>query len=242
MLRRILLASSVVLCAALAGCGGSGGGNPDPGVLNGIYVSLQHSSATGIYTEFITFFPDGRVYYDYPKTGTPLDWTLACEDTACGQYRVSGDELQLDWDSGTQNVWTMDADGVLFNDRDPLASGYRRLEKFDGVKLEGRYEARSVWNGETFWIAFQPNGGFTEENLSEALLFPHEFQEALSSGNAVEGGSGTWSLRDNTVELRYEQGLTLRWGIHVAAGETPRAGSASLVIGRAEMIRAGTAP
>ncbi|MGA9525418.1 MAG: hypothetical protein WBV82_28420 [Myxococcaceae bacterium] len=210
----------------------------DDGGLDGIYIGIQQSSATGMYSEFITFFPEGRVFYDYPKSGTkPFDWGTSCANTACGNYQRTGKTLHLKWASGKRSVWTIDLDGTLRNDQGALAGGYRRLPKLDGLKLDGRFEATSVWNGETFWIAFKPDGTFSERGLAAALLFADDFEKALASAQVVEQGSGTWSINGNTLELRYGDGPSVRWGVHLPVGASLRSQAQVLYVGRAALKR-----
>lgn len=63
-----------------------------------------------------------------------------------------------------------------------------------------------------------------------------------SSRKAVKRGSGRWSLKGNTLELRCDGGPTVQWGIHLPPG-TPRQGRPeSLHFRGAQLKRASQPP
>lgn len=164
--------------------------------------------------DWMTFFPDGRVYLAMPPHGlaVPFDWEGECSTAPawCATYAVRGDEVRIRWPTGEERVLRIGPDGSL---RTTDRLDYVRHDPLNGRRLEGRYEIPWKQPYITVSIQFTRDGRFSERNLLDNIgwmtLEQHR-DPAVAALLAVKQGSGTYTLGDNTLELRYSDGRVAR--------------------------------
>lgn len=200
---------------------------PGSGGLSGIYEGVRRQVvapgegsgvAHGItwipQRDWMTFFPDGRVHLAMPPNGlaVPFDWEGQCAAAPawCAIYTVRGDEVRIRWLTGAERVLRRQADGSL---RTPDRLDYVRYDPLDGRRLEGRYDILWKRPYRTVSIRFGRDGRFSERNvLSNVgwMTLERMRDPALERTMSVPEGSGTYTLRANTLELRYDDGRIAR--------------------------------
>ncbi|MFY0528766.1 hypothetical protein ACN28I_38250 [Archangium gephyra] len=197
---------------------------PGKGGLSGIYLGVKRqlvapgpgsSVQQGItwmpQQDWITFFPDGRVYAALPPHGlaVPFDWSLCGEGfTWCPTYSVKGDDIRVTWTSGFEKRFTRQKGGALQH----AGVDFVRLEPLDGLLLDGRYQ--SVGNEyRTGFIIFRKDGTFEDRGFAREL-------DLAPGGRA--GGTGWYVIRANMLELRYADGAVARTSVYALPGEAPR--------------------
>jgi hypothetical protein len=209
---------------------------PGSGGLSGIYEGMKRqivapgagsTVASGITwtpgRDWMTFFPDGRVYLAMPARGlgVPFDWDGECAPAPawCATYTTRGDEVRIRWQTGEEKVLRRDADGTLWT---PDRLNYQPFDRLNGRRLEGSYLIPWKQPYRTVSIQFSRDGRFSEQNLLanigyltlEALSDP-----AVAALLAVPNGSGSYTLRDNTLELRYADGRVAHIAAYIFPGE-----------------------
>lgn len=205
---------------------------PGRGGLSGIYQGMKRqlvapgpgSPVAGGVTwtpgrDWMTFFPDGRVFLAIPEQGlaAPFDWEGECAagPAWCATYTVRGDEVRIRWLTGEEKVLRRGADGTLWTG-DRL--NYDRFDPLDGRRLEGRYIIPWKQPYRTVAIQFTRDGRFSEQNLLDNIgwrtLEKHR-DPAVAAELAVPQGSGTYTLGGNTLELRYTDGRVARIAIYI---------------------------
>jgi uncharacterized protein (DUF2141 family) len=164
--------------------------------------------------DWMTFFPDGRVHLAKPPHGlaVPFDWEGECSAAPawCATYSVRGDEVRIRWLTGSERVLHVQSDGSL---RTTDRLDYLRHDPLNGRRLEGRYLVPWKQPYQTVAIEFTRDGRFSEENLLDNIgwmTLEKHHDPAVAALVAVPRGSGTYSLRDNTLELRYADGRVAR--------------------------------
>ncbi len=198
---------------------------PGKGGLSGIYLGVtkaliapgpgslvQQGITWTPQQDWITFFPDGRVYAALPPEGlgVPFDWTnCGANHVWCPTYAVSGNEIRVSWPSGSQKRFTRQRDGSLRHE----GVEFVRLAALDGLRLEGRYA--SVGNEyRRGFIVFAKDGSFEDRGFAKELDF---------APGGREGGKGTYAIRGNTLELRYADGAVARTSVYALPDEATRA-------------------
>lgn len=213
---------------------------PGSGGLSGIYQGVKRQVvapglgsgvASGItwtpQRDWTTFFPDGRVYLAMPEQGlaVPFDWEGECATSPawCATYTVRGSEVRIRWLTGEEKVLRRDPDGTLWtSDR----INYDRHDPLNGRRLEGRYEIPWKKPHLTVSIEFTRDGRFREQNLLGNIgwmILKGGRDPAVAALLAVKQGAGTYSLRDNTLELRYSDGRIARITTYILPQELRKA-------------------
>jgi hypothetical protein len=188
---------------------------PGKGGLSGIYLGVkrqlvapgpgsgvQHGITWLPERDWLTFFPDGRVYAALPVQGlgVPFVWDCGTDDAWCPTYSVRGSDLRVTWATGFEKRFTRQKDGALRHQ----GVDYVPLAPLTGVVLEGRYAAVGNEYREGF-IVFREDGTFQEQGFTrDLMLTPSEHQ----------GGAGAYSVRANTLELRYADGSVVRTSVY----------------------------
>jgi uncharacterized protein (DUF2141 family) len=200
---------------------------PGTGGLTGIYEGVKRQAvapgagspvASGItwtpQRDWMTFFPDGRVHLAMPPNGlaVPFDWEGECSSAPawCATYTVRGDEVRIRWLSGSERVLHRQSDGSL---RTVDRLDYVRHDPLNGRRLEGRYDI--LWKRPylTVSIRFARDGRFSEQNVLSNIgwmTLQRLRDPALDRLMSVNAGSGTYAFRENTLELRYDDGRVAR--------------------------------
>lgn len=209
------------------------GGRPPAGEgLDGIYIAVrQDLDMSGVAPLFRaredvkTFFPDGRALFVAPEEGLafPYDWSQCSDGAVCGAQEVRGRRIHVKWNSGFNQVFLRNPDGsiqeeqVWWEGHAPRTKErrnqvrYLRVGSADGLRLEGHYAVRDGGR-ELVSVTFGRDGSFAESNLIEPtnLILPAAEQERRTA-LAARSGSGSYSIRRNTLELRYSDGRVLRF-------------------------------
>jgi uncharacterized protein (DUF2141 family) len=200
---------------------------PGSGGLSGIYEGVKRQVvapgegsgvASGItwtpQRDWMTFFPDGRVHLAKPPQGlaVPFDWEGECAAAPawCATYTVRGDEVRIRWPAGSERVLHRQTDGSL---RTPDRLDYVRYDPLNGRRLEGLYEIPWKRPHITVSIRFTRDGRFSERNVLSNIgwrTLERLRDPALDALMSVSAGSGTYTFRENTLELRYDDGRVAR--------------------------------
>ncbi|HEV2735889.1 MAG TPA: hypothetical protein VGV85_13670 [Longimicrobiaceae bacterium] len=209
-----------------------------PGRLDGIFYGLRTNLATGSVDQaYLTFFPDGRVSTDDPSEGLapPVDYEQMCRYGQCGSYQLRGSEVRIRWRHGEEEVYDRGAAGEL--KRRGKSQSYRPVSLLDGMRLDGEYAIVDPETGRAVvGIRFEADGEFLENNLMgftswEMLARPGERRVALPLGY------GRYSIRRNTLELRYENGPVARFVIIIPPGEPQTPAARTIMINQARLPR-----
>jgi uncharacterized protein (DUF2141 family) len=201
---------------------------PGRGGLSGIYHGVTRnvvapgagsSVASGITwtpgRDWMTFFPDGRVFLALPPTGVShgFDWAVQCtrHETWCATYTVEGERVTIRWRTGETRVLTR-RDGMLWT-QDRL--NYLHLPSLDGLRLEGRFGV--PWKDYVpARIAFTRDGQFVEEGLLDGVSWDgSDYSDAARAIRAVPRGAGTYEIRNNTLSLRYRDGRVVHVNMYI---------------------------
>jgi hypothetical protein len=164
--------------------------------------------ARGMRVDYLCFNADGLVYTGTP-TGGPVSIFENPDDSPnYGRYTLDGDEFTITWNHDkllnqrrTEKGKRLPSGKVELN-----GNTYHAIPSCDGMTLDGNYSWK--WGGGESVIRFTRDGRFTERGLFETV----------SDDNLVhpdwpkmpERGSGTYSIRQNTLEVSYDNGPTRR--------------------------------
>lgn len=206
--------------------------------LDGVYLSWRTTTPVGLPEQsYLTFSPDGRVYEDDPDEGLapPTDWARTCRTTRCGTYRVAGGEVAIRWSSGAEQRYEMEAGGVL----KPRGSArrLRPLARLDGLRLEGVYVRHAAAGDVVVGITFSRGGEFREYNLLPHTNWVMRGDPAQRQRVVVGEGWGRYTIRRNTLELRYSNGLVARLMIFVPPGAPAQGDPPTIYINRTSLTR-----
>jgi len=181
--------------------------------LSGIYVGTRNfsSSINSVQLDYVTFLPDGNVYWTLPAEGLlyfddkiakethPDDW---------GTYNVSGREIHVSLANDLQYVFLKEGDQLKLQPHSGSSSvrTYTALATADGLKLQGSYRRSSSDAA----ISFSVDGRFQDGG------FARNFGTiAKPSGDTYQDdgrpGTGTYHIAQNTLELRYSDGRVKRF-------------------------------
>jgi hypothetical protein len=158
--------------------------------------------------DYMCFFPDGRVYWGQPIGGPVEIFENEYESPYFGRYTMNGDEFTIVWGYDkvlnqqlTHNGKRHGSGGVEVNGLD-----YRRMHSCEGLKLHGTYVWK--WDGGDSVVRFTKDGRFTERGLKHTVA-----DDELGRPDwpkLPESGAGTYSIRKNTLEVKYDRGPTRR--------------------------------
>lgn len=186
------------------------------GGLSGIYRMLRPRSLninstvseSGYYIEYITFLPDGHLYWTLPPEG------LLYFDNAVAQKAYPDDWGSYDFKNGEIHVlrgpektkYVITRNGDRLNNPPELGKGsFRQIPPLDGLKLEGNYRRHETEPT----IIFTKDGQFTDGGIFRffGTLARPDGSTYMDDGI---GGSGTYLIAQNTLELRYSDGRVKR--------------------------------
>lgn len=229
----------MLLAASLAVPRGTAAEAQGPGApLDGVYLAWRTTTtASTPEQEYLTFFPDGKVYHDAPDEGLaqPLDWARACQNTQCGTYRVAANTVVVHWSSGSEQRFQREAGGVL-----KLEGTVRRfhpLASLYGERLEGVYAHVNVGGEVAVGITFSRQGEFREFNLLPYTNWVMRGDPVERRSALVGEGWGRYSIRRNTLELRYSNGLVARLMIAVPPGASTDGDPSTIYVNRTALDR-----
>jgi hypothetical protein len=209
------------------------GARPD-----GVYLAWRATTTTSTpEQEYLTFFPDGRVYHDDPDEGLaqPLDWARACRSTQCGTYRIAANTVRVRWASGSEQRFEWEPGGVL--KLEGSTRRFRPLAPLDGQQLDGIYAHVNVGGEVAVGITFSREGEFREFNLLPYTNWVMRGDGAERRRLVVGEGWGRYSIRRNTLELRYSNGLVARLMISVPPGVSTGGNPSTIYVNRTALDR-----
>ena len=179
----------------------------------GIYVGTRNfaSSINSVQMDYVTFLPGGNVYWTLPAEGLlSFDPNTAkrAHPDEWGAYQISGNTIRVTL--GPRKliyVFTKEAGSLKLQ---PHSGGsavrtYSRLSTADGLTLSGSYRR---FEGDPA-ITFSPDGTFRDEGI-----FRNFGTMARPDGSVYQadgrGGTGTYAVGQNTLELKYRDGRVKR--------------------------------
>lgn len=176
----------------------------------GLYRLVRPSSinSSGVTVSYIVFLPGGDVLWNLPSEGLlhfdpavaarafPQDW---------GTYEIRGGEIRV-LRGPERREYVLTINGERLSNPKSLGGGsFRRVPASDGLMLEGSYRLSENHAP----IAFTRNGDFRDEGfypVSDGVRPDGTFYK-----RDVRGGSGKYSIEQNTLELRYSDGRVKRF-------------------------------
>lgn len=178
----------------------------------GIYVGTRNfsSSMSTVQLDYVTFLPGGNVYWTLPAEGllyfdpriaqraSPDEW---------GRYQVNGNAVHVTLGGGLRYVFVREGDGLKLQPHSGSSSirTYSRLGTGDGLRLSGTYRR---FTGEA-GITFAKDGRFRDEGIFRNFGTMGRPDGSTYTDDGV-GGTGTYVIGQNTLELRYSDGRVKR--------------------------------
>ena len=146
--------------------------------------------------DWMTFVPGGHFFARLPEEGLAgFNYAEAVRKNpeAKGTYKVEGNLVRIAWAGGGGKTLRRSADGDLWEDR----TNWTPLPRCNGLRLNGKYSV--LWNEYSArnFIRFSRDGRFEESGLLQQIGWKR---------TEVRQGTGTYSIRENTLELRYADG------------------------------------
>jgi uncharacterized protein (DUF2141 family) len=223
---------------------------PGRGGLSGIWLGVSRQLAapgpgsivaSGITwtpsRDWMTFFPDGRVFLALPPRGVEgFDWTTECARSPswCATYAVDRDRVTIRWASGETKRLAR-RDGMLWTD-DRL--NFVPLPSLDGLRLDGVYVVPWKEEHRPSRITFSRDGRFTEQNLLSGISWnSSDHGTEAARIRDVPGGSGEYDVRSNTLVLRYRDGRVVTVSIYIVPAELGKARPEEVYINAHDFVR-----
>lgn len=185
--------------------------------LTGIYRMLRPKALninstmpeSGYYIEHITFLPGGYLYWDLPPEGLlyfdpavaqrtyPNDWAT---------YEIVNDEIHI-LRGPEKTKYIITRNGERLNNPHSLGKGsFRPIPSADGLRLEGNYRRHETEPT----ITFTKDGRFTDGGIFRFFGTIGRLDGSSFMDDGV-GGSGTYIIEQNTLELKYTDGRIKRF-------------------------------
>lgn len=178
---------------------------------SGLYRLVRPKmGGVGVVIEYITFFPDGTVFWRFPAEGLryfeaaaarghhPNDW---------GTYQIKNGDIHIQRGPDRTN-YVMTRQGERLNNPPSLGKGtFRPVPPADNLRLEGRY--RRVGNAQSPAVMFTRDGKFRDEGAFRYSSYTRLNGTNYSDDGAA--GTGTYSIGQNTLELNYSDGRVKRF-------------------------------
>jgi hypothetical protein len=165
-------------------------------------------SESGYYIEHITFLPSGHVYWALPPEGLlyfdpavaqrahPDDW---------GTYEIKNGEIRILRGPG-KSRYLITRSGERLNNPPSLGKGtFRPVPSADGLRLEGNYRRHQSEPA----ITFTTDGTFRDGGVFRYFGTLERPDGTVYQDDGI-GGSGTYTIEQNTLELRYSDGRVKR--------------------------------
>jgi len=179
----------------------------------GIYRMLRPKSIninsttgfeSGYWIEYITFLPGGHLYWNLPPEG------LLYFDTAVAQRADPDDWGSYEFKNGEIHVlrgadktkYIITRSGERLNNPESLGKGsFRSIPASDGLRLEGNYRRHETEPT----ITFTKDGRFTDGGIFRFFGTIGRLDGTSYMDDGV-GGSGSYLINQNTLELKYSDG------------------------------------
>ncbi len=173
--------------------------------------------------DFLVLYTNGLVYNGGAGRFTQGPHALELDNESVrqynlGTYRITGNELHIAWSgayAGQTAVYQIHQDG-LDEGTGPFA--WRRLPSLDGLRLQGTYVPASPPVDPTR-ITFAPDGTFSEQGVIGYAGSLYFLEQGLTPPS---GGSGTYTIQDWTLTLRYTDGSVVTMFCFVLPDDDPR--------------------
>jgi hypothetical protein len=163
---------------------------------------------SGYWIEYITFLPNGNVYWRLPPEGLlyfdpavaqrafPSDW---------GTYEIKSGEIHI-LRGPEKRPYVITRTGDRLNNPPSLGKGsFRPIPSADGLKLSGKYRRSDQEPG----ISFSTDGRFQDAGIF-AGFGTAQRPDGSTYQDDGRGGSGSYIIEQNTLELRYSDGRIRR--------------------------------
>lgn len=165
-------------------------------------------SESGYYIEHITFLPNGEVYWALPPEGLlyfdPAVTRRAHSDD-WGTYEIRNGEIHI-LRGPAKTRFVITRNGERLNSPPSLGKGsFRPVPSADGVKLEGNYRRHETEPT----ITFTADGRFRDGSVFRYFGTLERPDGSVYQDDGI-GGSGTYLIEQNTLELRYSDGRVKR--------------------------------
>lgn len=162
----------------------------------------------GFYIEHIVFLPGGKLYRSLPPEGLLyFDMTVAerTDPSDCGTYEFKNGEIHILLGPG-KTPYVITRNGDRLNNPPPLGKGsFRPVPDCDELRLEGNYRRSESEPA----ISFTKDGRFNEGGIFRYFGTMAKPDGTIYKDDGV-GGSGTYLIEQNTLELRYSDGRVKR--------------------------------
>jgi hypothetical protein len=191
----------------------TGSGRTGNDGLPGIYVGTRNfaSSINTVQLDYVTFLPGGSVLWSLPAEGLRNFDARTAQRTypdEWGTYKVAGNEIHVSIGSGLKYIFQIDGGQLKLQPHSGSSSvrTYSRLATGDGIKLNGAYRRSESEPS----IVFYEDGRFRDEGFMRnfGTMGRPDGSTYQSDGR---GGSGTYLIGQNTLELRYSDGRVQRF-------------------------------
>jgi hypothetical protein len=172
-------------------------------------ININSGAPTsGVWIEYITFLPNGNVYWSLPPEGLlyfDAALTARTDPNDWGTYSVENGEIHV-LRGPSKKLYVITRTGDRLNNPPSLGKGtFRPVPNGDGLKLEGNYRR----NASEPTITFTADGQFRDAGVFRyfgSLVRP---DGTFYQDDGVPG-SGTYNIEQNTLELRYSDGRVKR--------------------------------
>jgi hypothetical protein len=162
----------------------------------------------GYRVEYITFLPDGHVYWTLPPEGM-LDFDPAVAQRAhpddWGTYTIKNGDVHIL--RGPQKFpYVLTRSGDRLNNPPSLGKGtFRHVPPADGLRIEGTYRRSDSEPN----ITFNADGRFRDEGVFRNFGTAQRPDGSVYQDDG-RGGAGTYTIDQYTLELRYSDGRVRR--------------------------------
>lgn len=183
--------------------------------LTGLYRMVRPSSVarSGYYVEHLVFLPGGKLYRGVPPEGLQyfdIEVAQRAHPDRYGTYQIKNGAIHILL-GPNKTPYVITRNGERLNNPPSLGKGsFRPVPACDGLKLEGSYRR----NTSEPTITFTSDGKFRDGGIFR-YFGSLENPDGTMYMDDGTGGHGTYSIRQNTLELKYADGHTRRILIQV---------------------------
>lgn len=226
MMRRNLLSSIAMMIALILPLDGKAEANAEDSVA-GLYVGFSGGSFTWSNQFYLYLFPDGT-FYDgfiaYGYDGFNLSRHLSTQHPLrvaadSGRYVLHGNTATFRYGDGKEKTIEFLGNMLMF----PVP--HVRQPDCDGLKLSGTYRRADIGYAA---IMFTSDGRFVDQGLMKVLPL---------TNIRPSPGSGTYSIKNYTLTLRYDHGAILRTLFHRERSDRDDNGLSTIYIDVFPLIR-----
>lgn len=160
---------------------------------------------------YLAFSSDGRFHWGFPAGGLRGLFAGDTSGPAFGKFTRNGDRFSIVMNRDPLLGTSHTLEGRRIQEGLEVDSKtYRRLPPCDRLKLEGTFVRKlNMPDLEDPVLTFSREGTFREKGLRLAGFVSDELLDPTLP-RMPEQGAGTYSIATNTLEIKYEGGLTKR--------------------------------